>query len=170
MDKLLKPYDKEFMKMAILKHEETFKQQVYELHRLYQIQKALMRGVKSSKPNNPLQGFLDLEKPQTNDDDGEEESEIELTLGPSSFNRSTKRTADQRRTPTSESGPSFSSSTSTTGSSHFKRKTTLTSTARIHDRITRNQELSFDVEKELNQSKIKHNPHWLYQTLSLNMT
>lgn len=28
MEKLLNPYDKEFMRMAMLKHEETFKEQV----------------------------------------------------------------------------------------------------------------------------------------------
>jgi len=28
MEKLLNPYDKQCMKMAMLKHEETFKQQV----------------------------------------------------------------------------------------------------------------------------------------------
>lgn len=28
MEKRLKPYDMEFMRMAILKHEETFKEQV----------------------------------------------------------------------------------------------------------------------------------------------
>jgi hypothetical protein len=28
MEKFLKPYDKEYMRMAMLKHEETFKEQV----------------------------------------------------------------------------------------------------------------------------------------------
>ncbi|XP_031279089.1 uncharacterized protein LOC116137528 [Pistacia vera] len=51
MEKLLNPYDKEFMRMAMLKHEETFKEQVHELHRLYQIQKILMKNTESSKSN-----------------------------------------------------------------------------------------------------------------------
>lgn len=38
----LKQYEKEHMKMAMLKQEETFKQQVQELHRLYQVQRLLM--------------------------------------------------------------------------------------------------------------------------------
>ncbi|XP_077233772.1 uncharacterized protein LOC143876052 [Tasmannia lanceolata] len=46
MERLLKQYEREFMKMAMLKHEETFKEQVYELHRLYQIQKLLMNDMK----------------------------------------------------------------------------------------------------------------------------
>ncbi|KAJ8427628.1 hypothetical protein Cgig2_010890 [Carnegiea gigantea] len=44
MEKVLQPYDKEFMRMAMLKHEETFREQVYELHRLYRIQKMLMNS------------------------------------------------------------------------------------------------------------------------------
>lgn len=49
MERLLNPYDKEYMKMAMLKHEETFREQVYELHRLYQIQKLLMKKISSSQ-------------------------------------------------------------------------------------------------------------------------
>ncbi|XP_026661250.1 uncharacterized protein LOC103709213 [Phoenix dactylifera] len=47
--KFLKHYDKERVKMAILKHEETFRQQVHELHRLYRVQKLLMSDMKSTK-------------------------------------------------------------------------------------------------------------------------
>ncbi|XP_047088658.1 uncharacterized protein LOC124700610 [Lolium rigidum] len=38
--------DKDTLKMAMLKHEETFRQQVHDLHRLYRIQKLLMRNLK----------------------------------------------------------------------------------------------------------------------------
>ncbi|KAM3260453.1 hypothetical protein ACQJBY_051613 [Aegilops geniculata] len=38
--------DKDTLKMAMLKHEETFRQQVHDLHRLYRIQKLLMRDLK----------------------------------------------------------------------------------------------------------------------------
>ncbi|KAI4985032.1 hypothetical protein ZWY2020_017662 [Hordeum vulgare] len=38
--------DKDALKMAMLKHEETFRQQVHDLHRLYRIQKLLMRDLK----------------------------------------------------------------------------------------------------------------------------
>ncbi|XP_066387570.1 uncharacterized protein [Miscanthus floridulus] len=40
----LKQYEKEHMKMAMLKQEETFRQQVQELHRLYRVQQLLMAG------------------------------------------------------------------------------------------------------------------------------
>ncbi|KAG1347880.1 hypothetical protein COCNU_06G017090 [Cocos nucifera] len=49
MEKFLKNYDRERMKMAILKHEETFRQQVHELHRLYTVQKLLMSDMKNTK-------------------------------------------------------------------------------------------------------------------------
>ncbi|KAG8049085.1 hypothetical protein GUJ93_ZPchr0009g276 [Zizania palustris] len=42
MDKVVRQCDMEVMKMAMLKHEETFRQQVHELHRLYRIQRQLM--------------------------------------------------------------------------------------------------------------------------------
>ncbi|KAG8098273.1 hypothetical protein GUJ93_ZPchr0013g34715 [Zizania palustris] len=46
MEQVLEHYDKDSLKMAMLKHEETFRQQVHELHRLYRIQKLLMRDLK----------------------------------------------------------------------------------------------------------------------------
>ncbi|KAH9608741.1 hypothetical protein KSS87_019405 [Heliosperma pusillum] len=46
MEKNKSNYDhKDYMRMAMLKHEETFKEQVYELHRLYRMQKMLMQNV-----------------------------------------------------------------------------------------------------------------------------
>ncbi|KAL5209140.1 hypothetical protein ABZP36_004763 [Zizania latifolia] len=46
MEQVFEHYDKDSLKMAMLKHEETFRQQVHELHRLYRIQKLLMRDLK----------------------------------------------------------------------------------------------------------------------------
>ncbi|KAL6893607.1 hypothetical protein ACP4OV_007705 [Aristida adscensionis] len=51
MGKLVNRRDMELMKMAMLKHEETFRQQVHELHRLYRIQKQLMSGL--TRPLSP---------------------------------------------------------------------------------------------------------------------
>ncbi|CAN8264158.1 unnamed protein product [Cochlearia groenlandica] len=92
--KLLNPYEKQYMKMAMLKHEQTFKQQVYELHRLYQVQKILMKNMKGNNVNSGLGTFIkrvdhDIDRPLQNSHGGDciylmEESEIELTLGPSS--------------------------------------------------------------------------------------
>ncbi|AQK62681.1 hypothetical protein ZEAMMB73_Zm00001d013216 [Zea mays] len=45
MEQASRHCDKDTLKMAMLKHEETFRQQVHELHRLYRIQKLLMRDL-----------------------------------------------------------------------------------------------------------------------------
>jgi len=209
MEKRLKPYDREYMRVAMLKHEETFKEQVYELHRLYRIQKMLMKNIESSRPNGRSQELrnlknkrsdhaqhkpqrkLDLERPAEeyigeSDGDGVleiiAESEIELTLGPSSYNRRKKP-----ETPlTSDSGPSFSSSS--TGSSHINRTNSWTHqridttreelngykvglvkvpdmTSGCHSRSTNN----IDVEEQLRQERLNQ-PPWFFQVLSLNMT
>lgn len=131
MEKLM-PYEREHMKMAMLKHEETFKHQVNELHRLYRIQKILMKGVENNKPKKPnhqgLNHSCDVSLNQTNKNPSnfhqnsklrfveeskgdkeleiEDESDIQLTLGPTRY----------KKTETSDSGLSFSSSS--TGSSH----------------------------------------------------
>ncbi|KAJ6814669.1 uncharacterized protein M6B38_137665 [Iris pallida] len=46
MGRYLEQYDKDYMRMAMLKQEETFKHQVTELHRLYRVQKLLMNDMK----------------------------------------------------------------------------------------------------------------------------
>ncbi|XP_074562068.1 uncharacterized protein LOC141818990 [Curcuma longa] len=49
MEMFLRKYDRECMKMMMMKHEETFRHQVHELHRLYRVQKLLMRDVKDDE-------------------------------------------------------------------------------------------------------------------------
>ncbi|CAK9186279.1 unnamed protein product [Ilex paraguariensis] len=185
MEKLLKPYDKEYMKMAMLKHEETFKEQVNELHRLYQIQKMLMRNIESSKSNGrnridilnhhhgmhqkPRRRNLNLEHPATEYAESDEvdvmleiedESEIELTLrlGPTSYDRRRRRRGGRKdETPpiTSDSGHSFSSSSS--GSNYkFNRTPQRTDTTR-------------EDQQRLRQERLNQSP-WIFQVLSLSMT
>ncbi|KAJ4963991.1 hypothetical protein NE237_023930 [Protea cynaroides] len=218
MDRIMKPFDKESMRMAMLKHEETFKEQVYELHRLYQIQKILMNNMNSSgpigcgganrwnvenemslsqvsssyierhKPQKPRK--LDLERPieqypAQEGRDGvleiEDESNIELTLGPSSYIR---RKKDE--TPiASDSGPSFSSSSTET--SHMKRTSTgaykrmdtreeltghewgLIQVPDMHPCFPSGRKNTYDVEEQLRQEKLNQ-PPWLYHVFSMNMT
>ncbi|KAF3440846.1 hypothetical protein FNV43_RR19132 [Rhamnella rubrinervis] len=210
MEKPFKPCDKEYMRMAMLKHEETFKEQVYELHRLYQIQKILMKNIDKSRSisgrnqerwsiKNEIcftRMKLDLEQPAAEeyiaDSDGNgvveiiDESEIELTLGPTSYNLIRRKSEAPL---TSDSGPSFSSSSS--GSSHVNR-TTISS--RTHQQIRDAKRLeasgskvglvrlpdttsgcqsssksNIEVEEQLRQERLKQSP-WLFQVLSLNMT
>ncbi|XP_028796366.1 uncharacterized protein LOC114751845 [Neltuma alba] len=190
MEKLIKPSDKEFMRMAILKHEETFREQLHELHRLYRIQKMLMKNMKNGRAVDVTQREwnlknaisltqttnhrkdaqkkpeikFDLERPAEEhiaESDGDEveimdESEIELTLGPSSYCDRAKKVD----TPlTSDSGYSLSSSS--TGSSHINK------TAREDSSGMRNSFV--DIEERSRQERLKQ-PPWLFQVLSLNMT
>ncbi|XP_042495879.1 uncharacterized protein LOC122074955 [Macadamia integrifolia] len=217
MDRIVKPIDKESMRMAMLKHEETFKEQVYELHRLYEIQKMLMNNMKSNgpygysanrwnmekeislsqvsssykerrEPQKPKK--LDLEQPAeeyTAVEGGvgvleiEDESNIQLTLGPSSYSR---RKKDERAL-TSDSGPSFSSSS--TESSHMKRTSTgaykrmdtreeltghewgLIQVPDMHPSFPSGRKNIYNVEEQLRQEKLNR-PPWLFHVFSMNMT
>ncbi|KAL4364058.1 hypothetical protein GQ457_04G017350 [Hibiscus cannabinus] len=235
MENLIRPYDMEYMRMAMLKHEETFKQQVYtyywggvfstlfvalsfkqrllcqvyELHRLYGIQKTLMKSIESGSPNGSFSMKnnyhhgntnmphnsrirLGLEHPATeadhqgyNDTESDhrrntmleaiDESQIELTLGPTKYTPRTKH-----GTPlTSDSGPSFSSSTE---SSHVNKTSARREdfsgnddrmglfqvtdmTFRYQNGSRNNKEL----EEQLRMGRLKQ-PPWLFQVLSMNMT
>ncbi|KAL3646381.1 hypothetical protein CASFOL_011561 [Castilleja foliolosa] len=173
MEKRLNHYDKEYLKMAMLKHEETFREQVYELHRLYQIQKMLMKDT-AIRSRAEARQCIDLERPvegfnfpqsadrvrrvsKIEDDD---QSDLELTLGPKRYYR--KKTKAAEPAFQSDSGLSFSSSS--TGSSHIKG-------------ITGNDFLSqqkWGPGPEMgisntNQDRL-NSPPWLFQALSLNIT
>ncbi|KAL3813665.1 hypothetical protein ACJIZ3_014933 [Penstemon smallii] len=157
--------DKKIMKMAMLKHEETFREQVYELHRLYQIQKTLMKDIPKATSNNydcdqpEARRCLDLDRPaeefniRDSESGNDHHTDLELTLGLSSYYHR-KIKADE---PGSDSGPGFSSSSN--GSSNVKR--------------TRREEIFRGFEKMpplSNQDRVINNPPWLFQALSLNMT
>ncbi|KAF9682424.1 hypothetical protein SADUNF_Sadunf05G0107500 [Salix dunnii] len=214
MEKFLKPCDKEYMRMAMLKHEETLKEQVLllrvnlsftliifsilicELHRLYRIQKIMMRNIESSRPNERNQELwrysrpnhacdmqqksrvkLDLEWPsedcvaESNADrivELIEESEIQLTLGPSSYD-----TRKKPETPlTSDSGPGRSSTS--TGSSHINRnkreelRGCELGLFQVPGMTLGYQNESIGVEEQLRQDRLEQ-PPWLCQVLSLNM-
>ncbi|TYG49678.1 hypothetical protein ES288_D10G113500v1 [Gossypium darwinii] len=161
MDKLLRPYDKEFVRMAMLKHEETFKQQVYELRRLYRIQKTLMKSFENSRTNGSFslknqtsRRRLDLEHSvhHHNDETSEviDESEIELTLGLPMKER--QGTTLPR---TWDFGPCFSSSSSeschvTMGYRHGSKSTN-------------------DLEEQLRKEG-SDQPPWILQVLTMNMS
>lgn len=168
--------------------------QVYELHRIYRIQKILMKNTGSSRTNNHEGNMhqqvsrMNLERPA--DDQMMDENEIELTLGPASarYVQPRKKHGTPPQYPlTSESGPSFSSSNSTESShmnrgtsSGSKHKTNTTSKDeglifQVTDMTLGYQNgsknnINIDVDQEqLRQSRLKQ-PPWLYQVLSMNMT
>ncbi|KAE9597678.1 hypothetical protein Lal_00041619 [Lupinus albus] len=194
MEKVIRSCDKEYMRMAMLKHEETFKEQVYELHRLYCIQKILMKNMEATRDNevserewycknaisltqnahhegaqkNPKMKFENLN-----------EAEIELTLGPSSYICRKKF-----ETPlASDSHSLFSSSSS--GSTHIKKTrcsfykrnhTTKEESSRsmrelvqVLDSTSGGIRNSFGIEEQLKQERLRQSP-WLLQVLNLSMT
>ncbi|PKU77688.1 uncharacterized protein LOC110103347 [Dendrobium catenatum] len=87
MGNFCKQYEKEYIKITMLKHEETFRNQVHELHRLYRVQKKLMKDLKRQRVSSGLQSNkekrnADKEKApyQLHNSCPEEESNLELTL------------------------------------------------------------------------------------------
>lgn len=209
MERYLKQYDKEYMKMAMLKHEETFRHQVHELHRLYQVQKLLMRDMRnaelkrqqdstyyqssidrwnvenergSSQPS--YSSYLDQRKPHQKldlelpaevfigKDDGdvmlevEEEGDLELTLAIGS-NRSQRK--KEEASFTSDSGASFSSSSSDSGAVKLNSQDWgLFQVSDITMRFQDDKKSGFNVEERMRQDGLKH-PPWLFQCLNLNM-
>lgn len=167
MENPLNHYDKEHMKMAMLKHEETFRHQVGELHRLYRIQKKLMNNVNpenlkkhAANPNH----YPDPAKPvrEFNSRVSDIGDDLELTLGTRSYNHKKIKSASPDHHPPNElpcdSGTTFSNSSST-GSSHMngKRKDELTIPRQKWAAPVKNQD-------------ILNSPPWLVQALSLNLT
>ncbi|KAK8556744.1 hypothetical protein V6N13_064753 [Hibiscus sabdariffa] len=153
MEKLFRPYDKESLKMAMLKHEETFKEQVYELHRLYRIQKTLMESTNENiRPDGSRR--LDSEH-QADRGNGVlqviDESDIELTLGPPTKKRHGISTSTPPRT--SDSGLSFSSS----------------STESCHMTMGYRNGSESNLEEQLRKERLRQAP-WIFQVLTMNMT
>ncbi|XP_077216458.1 uncharacterized protein LOC143851022 [Tasmannia lanceolata] len=215
MERLPKQFDKESMKMAMLKHEETFKEQVYELHRLYRIQKMLMNDMKgfelkrspiSSRPHDcdserwnsenetslqrekylykdqqHTQRTIDLERPAEDyieDDGGDvmlqsaQETDIELRLGWGCSQMKKEETLL-----TSDSRPSFSSSTTSNRTSQ-KRNTRdkltgndwrLIQIPDINISFQSEKKNAFAIEEQFRQERLNQ-PPWLFHVLSLNMT
>lgn len=171
--------------------------QVFELHRLYQIQKMLMKNIATQTKRNekgdqyihfshdihqPPMQVLDLEPPAEGKIDAlevEDESEIELTLGPSNYNP--RRIAAE--TPrTSDSGLSFSSSS--TSSSHIQRTNSKSQrkTDRKKEELTAQKWGLVEVpnsnpsflsgrrnSSDMEQDRLQQ-PPWMFPVLSLNMT
>ncbi|KAL6573027.1 hypothetical protein OROHE_002503 [Orobanche hederae] len=177
---LLNHYDKEYLKIVMLKHEETFREQVYELHRLYQIQKMLMMKdmYKLTTRRNDssdhaatcnraearvLEEEIKLAEPDENYRVSDEDDDLELTLGPRSYyyyyQKKIKGAPAVPAVPSDDSWPSFSSS-STGSSGHMRGITRNTTTTR--DRFMSEQPMPS------NQDRLD-SPPWPLQALC-NMT
>ncbi|XP_073279178.1 uncharacterized protein [Primulina huaijiensis] len=158
MEKLLNRHE-ECVRKAMLRHEETFRDQVNELHRLYRTQKILMKDLATVQrinngtlhPRAPE--FVELENSvgeynsteagensRVLEAEDDQSTDLELTLGPRSYCQR-KIKAAEPGTDLPGFGPGFSSI------SCMKRT------------------------KEGKQSQERlDNSHWVFQVLSLNMT
>ncbi|KRH12651.1 hypothetical protein GLYMA_15G185500v4 [Glycine max] len=173
MEKLIRPCNKEYMRITMLKHQDTFKEHVYELHRLYRIQNILMKNMEATRgaQQNPKLNF-DLERPAKEDmaeadSDGVldviNETEIELTLRPLSYKRK------KVETPLT-SDLAHSLSFSSTGSSLINKTRLKTR----HSSYSAAEELSGGL---IGLVHVRHltagddrtkQPPWFFQVLSLN--
>ncbi|RLM99809.1 keratin, type II cytoskeletal 2 epidermal-like [Panicum miliaceum] len=101
--------DMEVMKMAMLKHEETFRQQVHELHRLYRIQRQLMSDltrdelVATRRRSKQPRCALNLQLPadeyivSADEDDEAAGAELELTLAVGGRSAGRRKNNNRRR-------------------------------------------------------------------------
>lgn len=173
--------------------------QVHELHRLYQTQKRLMRSTDESKRHNGTMSNgnaqkksrlkIDLEQPLMNINNAAEdapsevidESEIELTLGPSSYSTRRKKSATTPLTSESGGGSGSLSSSSTESSQLVDRRICNSNIAGDLMKGEVSMKLRFQKtnssrstvhgdEEELRQENITHQPPWFYNVLTLNMT
>ncbi|XP_073038336.1 uncharacterized protein [Primulina eburnea] len=104
MEKLLNRHEKECVRKAMLRHEETFRDQVNELHRLHRTQKILMKDLATvQRINGTLHPrapeFVELENRAgeynsteagensrvLEADQDDQSTDLELTLGPRSY-------------------------------------------------------------------------------------
>ncbi|KAG6479795.1 hypothetical protein ZIOFF_063269 [Zingiber officinale] len=158
--RFMEQYDKQYLKKSILKQEDTFRQQVHELHRLYRVQEQLMNEMNTNKKaqKDSRHPTFDLEHPTEKQDKNHmrmecQESDLDLTLATGSRRQKKKGISS-----CSDSGSSFSSSS--TGSATTQRKGNEPSQFRISE-----IDMRFQHETH-NQSGIKQNP-WFSQCLSL---
>ncbi|XP_072973945.1 uncharacterized protein [Typha angustifolia] len=173
-------YNKEYMKMGMLKHEETFRQQVQELHRLYRVQRLLMSDMLNGKRqqastntetnvgtwnaendtvlNQPCYNYSDKRRPHGRLD---LELPAEKCIGKDDrvdeenelkLTLATGSSIIQKR----KQETSFSSESGTS----FSSSSTESGGLKLH---------SFDINEGMTQDGLKH-PPWLHQSLSMNMT
>ncbi|XP_020598915.1 uncharacterized protein LOC110038412 isoform X1 [Phalaenopsis equestris] len=172
MEKILKQHDKERMKRAILEQEETFRQQVHELHRLYRVQKQLMKEMKMNRLKkdqwNPTPRLiLDLELPAEDYIQYSDEREIELTLAVGSSRR--KQREDQKSN-TSDSAGSFSSSSVESGSLKLLgHDWGMSKVTEMYLASHREMNNGFDDENEMRRDRVQKQ-QWLLPCLSLTMS
>ncbi|CAL9763366.1 unnamed protein product [Musa acuminata subsp. burmannicoides] len=176
MGRYMKQHDKEYLKMAILKQETAFRQQVHELHRLYQVQHLLMREMKNTNKKIQLDEHcraLDLELPAEQFSGKQhrnvvletyQESDLVLTLATGS---STRR---KETSTASDCGSSFSSSSTQSGATKQNgNRSGLFQVPEIDMRFNHDRHSGFKIEEQMRQDGVKQRT-WFSQCLGMNMT
>ncbi|RWW88477.1 hypothetical protein BHE74_00002646 [Ensete ventricosum] len=171
MGRHMNQYDKEYLKMAIMKQEATFRQQVHELHHLYHVQQLLMREMNNNTNNKDAHNRTpDLKLPagefrgekdrnvSTTTVEADRESDLELTLATGSSARGKRKETSSA----SDSGSSFSSS-STQQSGGTKRSSNGSGQCQVRD-----MRFQRGIEERMREDGIKQ-PPWFSRCLSLNM-
>ncbi|KQJ87625.1 uncharacterized protein LOC100821964 [Brachypodium distachyon] len=167
--------DREQMKMAILEQEQTFRQQVHEMHRVYHVQKQLMREMQTAGQNRAhteMKPKLDVwcNEKATNRQQlysftksstpvSAEECNLELTLATGSRSSSSSRSQMGKqvvKSSNSDSGTAVSSTSTESELAQFKEF--APTTVRFQSDSKR-----FAVADETSQSP------WLHQYVSLRM-
>ncbi|XP_074573768.1 uncharacterized protein LOC141830180 [Curcuma longa] len=178
----MKQYDRECMKIALLKQEEIFRYQVHELHRLYNVQKLMMREMKNAdmkrqthKPtdgerdekgtNSKCEDYSDFRQPHHLLDlalSAEEyierhKGEVTLTMTDSS-DLELKLATGGNRTPSKKNETRFtydsgSSFSSSSNDSEFKKQ--------VFTGLRKDRKGGCDIEKQMRKEEIKQ-PHWLF--------
>ncbi|CAL4899064.1 unnamed protein product [Urochloa decumbens] len=155
--------EKEHIKMAMLKQEQTFRQQVHELHRVYRVQKQLMMQMQVTEMKNygnitadrETESTVKLGRQKWHSSSGEEAAlaedfNLELTLATGAGQRK------QEKPSNSDSEATISSSTSAESESGRRF---------VPENVTT---LRFQNESNRHDDKVMQSP-WRYQCLSLKM-
>ncbi|CAL9058328.1 uncharacterized protein LOC135651113 [Musa acuminata AAA Group] len=168
MGRYMNQYDKEYLKMAIMKQEATFRQQVHELHHLYHVQQLLMREMNNTNKTDAHNRTPDLKLPAgefsgkkdrnvSTTVEAYRESDLELTLATGSSARGKRKETSS----TSDSGSSFSSSSTQSGGT--KRSSNGSGQCPVRD-----MRFQHGIEERMREDGIKQ-PPWFSRCLSLNM-
>ncbi|KAJ4755483.1 V-type sodium ATPase catalytic subunit A [Rhynchospora pubera] len=185
MERYQNQYNKEYMKLAMLKQEETFRYQVQELHRLYKVQKSLMTEAKTfqvkkqgenetcsskSSDSNPYQIRLVSEEQVRKPNiklESDEDADLDLTLAIGSTTTRSKKKKKEASF-TSDSGTSFSSSSNETEGSRLNSGTRLKSNLELAFQNERT--IGFAIEGHMSRNEGLEQPPWMYQRFNLNFT
>ncbi|KAI3790487.1 hypothetical protein L2E82_03561 [Cichorium intybus] len=158
---MLENHHREFIKQTMLKHEDTFRHQVRELHRLYDVQKSMMGTLRNDNRRN-----TELGQPATLDINSDD-----LAVGFDLSRPAKEDTScgDSSGIHEDQTGPNDVELTLSIGPSGSKRRSQncLHQTGGNNSKATMKSNL---VNSSTLYNQDKKKPHWLFQDLSLNRT